>query len=510
MLPRFRTIRQRRARALKAQVSAVATSLALLLVVTYLSNYLVFQLPGQMGDVEFEHLVEVENQFSRLQATIVAEPSRATLPLTLDSPVTLGSLSVPPFGPPSLGTIGPEPSGVSVAGAYQLNTVTPTAPDWGAFTPCLAGGSGHCAGNGNVNYANLSGNGTALSVFITGGSNSLVYNINGNNDSLSVTWNGKDAGITAIVINGSDDSVTYSKGGSDTSVPTMSFYFFGERDKFSMSLAGSHSTKGGMNVGVSFIGALGLLCPYGNNSASDTIGALGAGGSNLNMNVTWWNAVGYTTAPHLTPYTGSTIGTETISWQNDTGFVACPYFTVNTNTHAFSVSGGIQAHLANRYLPEDYVGYEGGAVLLTSPGEQSVMVNGPDFTYNVTASGLNAQLTFFELSGSLLSESGISTASVDTRVLSETTTTFGAGINGVYLGTPYFVNMTTLYPSAWINYFDGQIDVPSGATCIIPHPPLPSGYTCMSPPPQVPMEVVAPLVAQSVTVTIVQLAVQIT
>ncbi|HTT26323.1 MAG TPA: hypothetical protein VMH90_05110, partial [Thermoplasmata archaeon] len=118
---RPRTIRQRRERARKGQVAAVATTLCLLLVVTFLSNYLVYQLPGQMADVEFQHLTQVENQLARLQATILAQAERPAFPLTIDTPISLGSTGQPPFGPPAAGTVGPEPGSVSVGGAYQLN-----------------------------------------------------------------------------------------------------------------------------------------------------------------------------------------------------------------------------------------------------------------------------------------------------------------------------------------------------------------------------------------------------
>ncbi|MCI4367191.1 MAG: hypothetical protein L3K08_05525 [Thermoplasmata archaeon] len=505
-----RTIRQRRSRARKGQVAAVATTLALLLVVTYLSNYLVYQLPGQMGQVEFEHLVQVEDQLARLQATVFAQAARPYVPISIESPITLGSPGEPPFGPPSAGTIGPEPSSVAVSGAYQLNSVTPSEPNWGAFSACLPGGSGHCAGNGNVNYANLSGNRTALSVTITGGTNSLVYNINGNNDSLTVSWNGKDAGIVAIVINGSHDTVSFNKGGSDTTVPTMNFYFFGQNDTFSMSLSGSHSSHGGMNVGVAFIGSLGLLCPYGNLSSSDSVAALGAGGSNLNMTVAWWNADGYVTAPNVTAYPGSSIPAETITWENNTGSVACPYLKVSTATFPYGLHGGLDVHLSNIYQPPDDLSFEDGAVLLSNPGEQSIMIDPPDFSFDITNSGLRASLTLFQLTGTLTTESGVTTAGVGTRVLSVTASTVGAGVDGAFLGTPYFVNVTTLFPAAWMTYFNGQGSAfPAGATCIIPHPPLVSGYSCLAPPPGTPIIISAPLYAQSVSVTTVQVVVQI-
>jgi hypothetical protein len=265
-----------------------------------------------------------------------------------------------------------------------------------------------------------------------------------------------------------------------------------------------------MFLNVAFIGSLGLLCPYGNTSSTDSITGLGTGGSNLNMTVTWWNADGYTTTPLTTAYPGSSIGSESITWQNDTGSVACPFETVSTSTFPFEFSGGIDVHLANIYQPTDDVSYEAGAVLLSNPGEQSIMLDPPDFSYQVTKSGLVASLTLFNLVGNLTTESGTSTASIATKILSNTTSTFGAGVNGVFLGTPYYLNVTTMFPAAWMDYFSSEgAPFPNGATCVVPNPPLPSGYSCTSPPPGVPVIVVASLYAQSVTVTSVEVGVHI-
>jgi hypothetical protein len=69
---RLRTIRQRRWRSRKAQVSAVATIFGLLLVVSFIANYLSTVLPGQMEVNELSHIATVENELSRLQAIAYA------------------------------------------------------------------------------------------------------------------------------------------------------------------------------------------------------------------------------------------------------------------------------------------------------------------------------------------------------------------------------------------------------------------------------------------------------
>ena len=52
-----------------------------------------------------------------------------------------------------------------------------------------------------------------------------------------------------------------------------------------------------MKVVVAFVGTLAELCPYGNLSNSDKVGTLSSGGSNLNLTILWWNAVGYISGP---------------------------------------------------------------------------------------------------------------------------------------------------------------------------------------------------------------------
>lgn len=488
-------------------MSAVATTLTLLIVVSYIANYLSSTLPGQMQGVEFRHQLVVQDQISRLRALVLAEAAHPLLPLTPMTPVALGSAATPPFGPPSQSTIGPESGAVNQSVHYQLETVTPANPSWGNFSVCLPGGEGHCAGNGNVNYANLSGNNTTLNIVITGGNNSLVYNLNGDNDSITVSWSGKDEGIVAIVVNGSYDSVTFDKSGSDTTTPSMSFYFFGIHDTFSMSMAGSHSSKGGMNVDVRFIGSLSFLCPYDNYSATDRVANLGAGGSNLKLSVTWWNAVGYVTAPNTLPYPGGSLPSESVTFQNTTGFASCPFLKISSAQYTSSSFGGLSVRLANRYIPPADIGYELGAVLLQSASGQSIMLAPPAFRFLSTEAGLNATLEFVVLDGSVVPESGVGVASVGARVTGVTTTSFGSGVNGVFVATPYYINISTQYPAGWLTYFNAQDRAfPFGASCVVTGTPLPAGTSCLAPPLGRAVTIIAPLYAQTVTVSIVHLS----
>jgi hypothetical protein len=508
--PIFRTFGQRRRRARKAQVSAVATTLGLLLVVLFISNYLVFQLPGQMSQEEFDHEIQVEDQLERFQGAIDSESVPGFLPFGVSSPVTLGSQGVPPFGPPSLGAIGPEPNSVGTKLDYVLNGVRPATPNWGVDSSCLPAGAGTCSANSAVDSANLSANGTSSTVKITGTGDSLVYNVDGDNDTFSFQWSGSNEGVTDVVINGSYDTVTLTKSGTDAATPSISFLFYGIHDVFKLSMAGSHTAPSGTLVNVQFIGSQGLLCPFDNGSATDSIGTMTAGGSKLNLTVAWWNAVGYTSPGNVTEYPGNTNHLETVTWENETGFVACPFLVILPHEHVANDTGALQVSLFNRYLPGAILGYEDGAVLLQNPGDPAVMVSDPDFSFNETVSGFTANLVLPQLVGPTTSESGTQTAALISRVVDLTQYTFGTGADGLFVGTPFFLNITTEFPAAWMNYFNNEGNAfPNGANCYVVGAPLPPSYSCLQPPAGRTVEISAPLYAQVVTVTVLQVDVSL-
>jgi len=312
-----------------------------------------------------------------------------------------------------------------------------------------------------------------------------------------------------IVVNGSYDSLTLTKSASDAgSVPTLTIDFFGGHDHFAMNLVGSVQSVGGESVNVAFIGSLGLLCPYGNTSSTDTLGALGHGGTRLNLSVAWWNADGYVTAPDTVAYPGGSLPSESLTFQNETGFVACPFLQITPTLYQSHWFGGIDVHLSNEYQPPDDVAYENGAILLSNPGEESIMLNGPAFSYNITNTGLIAALTFVAFTGPVTAIAGVSTSSILTKIISVSTSTFGAGVNGLYVAPPYYVNLTTDFPAAWADYFASQGAMfPNGATCLPVNVTLTAGYSCLQPPSATPVEISAQLDAQTVTVTTILVAV---
>ncbi len=499
---RFRTIRQHRHRANRAQVSAVATILGLLLVVTFISVYVIQPLPQQMSALEFQHVLQVENQLSRLQATILAQAGHAGYRLALTSPVTLGSAAQPPWGAASPGQIMPEGGSVRTVTNYQIAHVVPHEPIWNTGSQCLFNGTGHCSSNGNIDQWNVTNtNNSAFTVTVTGNYNSMQYNMTGNNNTITINWNGGDTGFVNFVINGSDNHIIYNKGGSDVTKPIANFYFYGQRDIFDFNPSGSHSSPGAMTLNVTFIGSLSQICPYGNLSATDKIGTLTAGGSKLNMTVTWWNAVGYTSPPHTVFYPGGSSAQEYLTWRNVSGVVACAFTLGYASNYATQYGAGIVVHLFNAYMAPTDVAYDQGAVVESSLGGGSYMVSPPLLSFSVQPQGVAAHITLVNLLTNFTATGGYATAGVTTTVVNVHTVTIVNGQSHFYLSTPLFFNVSTAFPTAWAGFFQSNPKVfPSGATCI-PMTPISAPFTCLQPPQGTLVTVSAALSAQTLSVT---------
>jgi len=506
----FRTIRQRRHRARAAQVSAVATILGLLLVVTFISQFVIAPLPIRMASIEYEHVVQVEDQLARLQATVLAQASNPGVGLALSSPITLGSGSLPPWAGPSSGAVQSESASIRTVGGYALSQVVPAPPTWGFGSNCLFNGSGKCASNGNIDTWNVTGqDNSSFGITINGNSNSVRYNITGNNDSIYINWTGGDTGFVQFIINGSDDHIIYNKGGSDTSRPVAQFLFFGQRDVFDFNPSGSHAAPGSMNLTVVFIGSLNEICPYGNLSSTDRLGTLTAGGSNLNMSVIWWNAVGYATAPHTVPYPGSPSGTEFITFQNSTGILGCAFTKSYPTAYTNHFGAGLVVHLYNHYQPPTDIAYDQGAIIENAEGGRAVMVVPPALTYTVVPQGFSVTLTLVNLVGTTLTDAGTETAAITTQILGVQTVLLANSGGSFQLTSPLFFNVSTLYPAAWAGFFTGHPQLfPGGASCrssvVISAP-----YSCLQPPPGVVVVESAALSAQSVRLTTVTVAVAV-
>ena len=499
---RFRTIRQRRHRARAAQVAAVATVFGLMLVVTFISAFVLQPLPSEMTAIEYTHMLQVENQLSRLQAMILAQASSSERVLTLSSPVTLGSGSVPPWSQPSQGAIQPEGGSIRAQESYQISQVVAAPPVWNTGSSCLVGGGGQCSGNGNIDRWNETfANHSAFTVTITGSSNSLQYNISGNNDTVTISWTGGDTGFVNFIVNGSDDSIVFNKGGSDTTSPTMNFYFYGQRDKFNFNPSGSHSSKGGMRLNVVFVGTLSEICPYGNLSSSDTLGTLSSGGSNLAMSVTWWNALGYVSGPTKVTYPGGGSSNETITFSNNTGVVACAFTKTYSSQYTSQYFAGVVVDLENHYSAPAFIAYDQGAVVQSVEGGTSTMVSGPQISYEKRPYGYAASVTLVNIEGNFSTSAGVTTAAVTTQVVGVQSYSVVNGNGSLYLSTPIYLNITTAFPQAWSTFFSTLAPlIPGGATCTS-SVTYPAPYSCLQPPVGAFSHISAALDAQEMSLT---------
>ncbi|MCI4350345.1 MAG: hypothetical protein L3K15_02375 [Thermoplasmata archaeon] len=492
-------------------MSAIATVLGLLLVVTFVTQFVLTPLPGVMSDLELRHVLLVENQVGRLQSTIQAEAENPNLHLTLASPVTLGSQASPPFGIGATSTLSLTGGSARAQSKYAVGEIVPVNPNWNTGSACLSGGAGTCSTASKVDWWNESGvNASTFTVTISGGSNALNYNLTGNNDTINVVWTGGNAKFLRLVVNGSNNTVTYNKNGADsTTAPTTAFWFYGQGNTFNFNPSGSSSSASGSKLSVLFSGEYGQTCPAGNLSGTDTIGTLSSGGTNLNMTVTWWNLVGWTTPNHKQTYPGGGGKNESITWSNKSGFVQCGFTKTYATSYTTQELGGIQVAIDNIYIPRAVVAYDNGAVVEGQAGGASTMVDPPPINFVQALLGVAVSLTLVGLIGNYSSESGVTTAAIATALLSAHTVTIGGFNATTALTSPYFLNLTTLYPGAWSMFFGAMhAMVPSGTTCV-PIVPIPSPYTCLAPPPATFERIVVPIVAQEITITVLTLAVTI-
>jgi hypothetical protein len=507
----WRTIRQRSRRSRSGQVSAVATIFALLLLVSFMSTFIFGQLGNQMAQKEFQHQVQVENQMAELQMALLRAASVTQDTIYLSSPVTLGSGAVPPFGTPSSGYLMQEPLDTSISASLGMANITRANLNWSnIWNACGNGGSGVCTNK--LVFENFSATSTecpsmTCNLKITGVQAGVVYNISGPNNgttpadnyTFNINIGGTNNGYIYIILNGSYDHVNILVSGSSNSVPAVTLYVFGSHDIVTNSVSGGSSIHGSITFFNEFVGILGVLCPYGDASQSDTVSAFPTQGTNVNDNVTWWNNAGIISAPHTV---STSVGN--ITWQNKSGFYQCPFTQAATSgPYDLHYLSGLRAHLNNRYLPPADVTLEQGAVIFSVQNGGSVMLDPPPVKILVNDFGLSVSLTLMSIVGNSSIATGVTTAAVTSHVLSVSTFHILNGQQGHLFLTHLNLSITTAYPQAWYTYWNGQTQiVPGGAVCI-PGPGVPSSQ-CLTPPSGRTSTIEVPFVVSELTlVTIV-------
>lgn len=458
-----KTIRRRRIRSRRAQVSAVGTVLGLLLVTTYIAGYLATTLPSQMQELEFEHELQVENQLGRLQAMLSAEVEAGGAHYPFTSPVTLGSGSVPPFGPPSTASIGADPGAISASFPFRVASLASNPPNWSATPTCPNGGS-PCHGTLWDNVTGVPNSSYAFK--FNGGAPTMNLNFTGNNDSITMEWLGKSAnGNVYAIFNGSNIHVTLDKGssgGGDT--PNITVYFYGQHDVLEMDLSGA-----GMHASAAFYGSLNHFCPEVDLASTDAFYWNYSSPTTTVVNATWYNDVGVNDLHVLSLGSGSVL-----TFRNQSVIPGgCAWTYATGSTFQPTGTSGIRVHLNDRYLPSVDVAYDQGAVIVNNPGVGSIMESPPDLTVNGSAAGYTVHLTLVNIVGNgQFEEQGGMTAGVTARILSEDTFSVVSNPAQNHFLSPVFFNVSTPYPDAWSSYLSG---LPNGLLlgppqCVPQHP----------------------------------------
>ena len=120
--------RKWRRRGRRGQVAAVATLLGLLLVVTFIANYLSTQLPNQMAVNDLNHDVLVENQLARFGALLQSATDNGATGVQLTQPLSLGSVGLPPFAAADSAFTGQPMNGSGAILNYSTTSFVSTVP----------------------------------------------------------------------------------------------------------------------------------------------------------------------------------------------------------------------------------------------------------------------------------------------------------------------------------------------------------------------------------------------
>lgn len=269
----------------------MATILALLLFVSFLSTFVLGQLGTQMSQKEFQHELQVEDQMLRLQTEIL-----------------------------------------QAAGAWQPPTTALSAPpSWGAGNLCTVLTAGSCMNSqNNVCASPLTFNESASNIsftFVLSGTNDCTrLNLTGNGDLFTLAVTGSSVGYLIVTLYGTHDTLLLNNQFTGTGAHAW-FYIYGSSNNYE-TIGG----PGGSNLFLNtyFIGEApkSANCPYANTASTDSWSISGATASNSLQNLTWYNAIGYST-PYTTtngwPGAGNTGTVDRIGWQNVSLPIACAF-----------------------------------------------------------------------------------------------------------------------------------------------------------------------------------------
>jgi len=453
-----------------------------------LANYLTTQLPAEMRVNDANHLLSVENQISRLAASLHSVAMEGAVGSVLTQSVSLGSHGEPPFAPADGASIGPGALGSKLSTSFTANggstylppTVGPAGGGGAVNRSCSAHssttltcstttkvvwnftssspGSFSITTSGGPYYVNISVSGSTIAM--TASSSAPVYLvIVGNNDTLTLTISGS-ADVLNIEMIGSNDAVNIAAGSWTGS--TVSLLFVGNYDSLStgtQSLSNSRLTASfygsydsaqlgttsatSSSVGVYFNGFVPAspspTCPVDNLAASTdsvtTTGSQTGGTYTVTYNDT---SVSSGSAPP-SPWTGT--------YAIPTPF-ACPFFStlLLPQRSSGSVGGSFLVTLRNTYAPQALVAFDQGAIVFAQPSGLPIILVGPAISYV----GGTLSLWVPEFLGPIASEVGVGTAELSVHLVSDLNITLPS--NGFSLSGTTSIAITTPYAAAWLSY----------------------------------------------------------
>lgn len=435
---------------------------SIMIVALMLASYLAVQFPNQMQDQEFQHVLLVENEFRQLQGDIYAEVNHPGEHVVMTTPITLGSNGVPPLGPGSIGSLAPplaHAENATLGLTFGQTTYQP--PNWGQGNLCTLVGNTCTQGGGllscvPVQSYNFSGTDQSWTVSLNGVNNCYFLNFTGDHDVISVNAPAQPFQYLDIVVAGNHDFFNFNYNGG-SGAPNI--YLFGQRDSYNVSMGGSFKQANATFVGYS---SGTVNCPLGNVSNTDTTNVTISSGTTDQQNLTWFNGIGWNSAPNRVPYQSGYV-----QYQNRSFTLACPWYVNSMTTVIGANFGGLSAQLNNRYGPVVSVNYEEGAVIVGSPTSDSTMLSGPMLAITAGPNGgsyVNLTLIDFQI-GNLTVQQGQGVVGVQTWLVSESSEFFPTGSiagsgNGNYILTnPQYLNVTTNFPGAWAGWARGYSSV---------------------------------------------------
>ena len=493
--------RRWRRRGRRAQVAAVATILGLLLVVTFIANYLQTTLPNQMSINDLNHDLQVENQLGRFQALLRAASVQGDIGSEVSQPVTLGSEGLPPFADADSGAIGPL-NGSNYSLSYQLSGPSYFAPPstgtaGGTYLPCalvstVAAVTLTCvpatvhpiynftgtpttgflvtSTAGGTYALNFSTNGTSgspepIKISTIGGTATMDIYVYGSNDSIALDPTGGTATVNLIEY-GTNDTLTFDAIGGTTIVNllsvgyndvvgtwtkgigvTLTAYVAGWHDSVAAPASGLSSASTAVTVYFTGFTPSTLLCPNDNLAATDSVSV----SNTVGTYVAYYNVTTSFTPTAVTHWTQhAVVNTPTAA--------ACPLFvTVTVSGPTAPRFAGFNVHLLNTYAPQADIGFDAGAVVIAQPGGVPQVIDAPGLTVVQSSSGAvtSVSLWFPVFVGKGAAEAGLQSAILSARLVA--LTSFSLNPSSSYQvtdNTNIVLNVTTPFAAGWWAYYN--------------------------------------------------------